>query len=43
MPSDIIPHFEAIVIGASFGGLLQLRQLRDATGLHVPLFERTAA
>lgn len=40
MSSNITPHFDAIVIGAGFAGLMQLRQLRDDAGLRVRLFEK---
>lgn len=35
-----VRHFDAIVIGAGFGGLYMLRKLRDEMNLHVHAFDR---
>jgi len=36
------PDFDAIVIGAGFGGLYALRKLRDEQGLNVQLFDKAS-
>jgi cyclohexanone monooxygenase len=38
----VVRHFDAIVIGAGFGGLYMLRKLRDEMNLHVQAFDRAS-
>jgi cation diffusion facilitator CzcD-associated flavoprotein CzcO len=33
-------HYDAVIIGAGFAGLYQLKVLRDRLGLNVHLFEK---
>ncbi|MGE3772324.1 MAG: flavin-containing monooxygenase [Gammaproteobacteria bacterium] len=41
-PAAVATDFDAVVVGAGFGGLYMLHKLRDALGLRVRAFERAS-
>lgn len=41
-PDNIANHFDALVIGAGFGGIYALHKMRDELGLHSRAFDKAA-